>query len=132
MNELALMAGIDGTRSDLIAFFQSYAAELTKDNLPIACVPIIHLPIRTFTPQQFDPVIDWTYCLNLVRYQLPPCENQINKTRWPFFVNTPLQVGFFYGDQWWIYRFSPGKLYENREFSLGGRTDIPIPEVQKD
>lgn len=35
--------------------------------------------------------------------------------RWPFFVDSDLAITIIVGDQFWVFFFSPGQVYEKRE-----------------
>lgn len=61
----------------------------------------------------FDP--DPSLELRLIRFEPFREEGLPAYTRWPFFVERPMEIAFQFGEQWWSFKFSPGKTYEERE-----------------
>lgn len=98
---------------DTYAFLHSYAVELKKDGELKLCIPCQNIPIERFTPINVFPEIDPTLELTLILWK-PDTKGKEIKTRHPFFVKHIFIIGYFVGDQWWIFKFTPNKLYENR------------------
>jgi len=109
---------------DIHALMDSYALEWWKDGLLILCAP---LHWCAYEPDEEQDI--WHMSgpprsveIRLVRFEPPP-EGDIlegireRNTRWPFFVNEPVEIWLSLRDQWWLYKFSPGKFYE--EFRMG-------------
>jgi hypothetical protein len=104
--------------SDVCAILDSYAVELnvlgrTQFRADLHCCG---LDEGQGWSNDSTADIDTTLELRMIRYQPSPemCFREI-ATRWPFYVEAPLNIRFRFGDQWWVYGFTPGKAYGNRE-----------------
>lgn len=110
--------------SDIEALFDSYAVILSRKGQELQAGPLWQQiqqiggigasqePIEPFTSEQLRPHIDHALELRMVQYEPPVEETRV--ARWPFWVESKLQVCFTFGDQWWQYDFSPGKTYTER------------------
>jgi hypothetical protein len=123
--------------SDIRALLDSYGIELVKDGRVLLCAP---LHWCAYEPDEehdawnspFPPVIDKTIEIRLIRYE-PPVDDFLRgirerTVRWPFFVEWPLEICLAFRDQWWLYKFSPGKFYEERQMDYGTANDRPGAE----
>ena len=99
--------------TDVSALLLSYAVEVRKRGQVMLRAPLMLLEYGPPAPQHlavdgsnlFTP-IDWSFGLSLVRGS--------EKARWPFFVEAPLDLTLWVDEQWWEFRFSPGKTYTER------------------
>lgn len=121
--------------SDVRALMDSYGIELVKDRRVLVCAPLhwcAYEPDEEYDPwnSPFPPVIDKTIEVRLIRYQ-PPVDDFLQGIRertircWPFFVESPLEICFSFRDQWWLYKFSPGKVYQERQMDYGTANEKP-------
>jgi len=111
--------------TDIIALMDSYGIELWQRGLLFLRAPLPWCEYVEYgAAPRFDgtiPAIDDAIEIRLVRFE-PPTEGDVlegireRQTRWPFFVESPLEIWLATGDQWWCYQFSPGKTYEERRF----------------
>lgn len=120
--------GIKGSLSDVYALLDSYAVEIWRGGLLYSSTPLYYFQmgilelddLSRFNP---TPVIDEALNVRLCRYKpsvgdrTPPLH-----ARWPFFVEQPLEIVLSlaspHGVQWWLYKFSVGRQYEEREVVL--------------
>lgn len=120
---LRFLTSPESRLSDVLALLDSYAAELTDRGRVVLCVP---LHMLDYNPDAADwdmpvpPTIDETLELRMIRYQPAPEPEDFltgirqRVTRWPFHVEQPLVAEFVLGAQWWQFKFSPGKTYQER------------------
>lgn len=111
--------------SDIRAMLDSYGVEVWNQGLLYRRAPLHSFPLGGGEPTVLPwekclfPIIDTTVDVRLCRYE-PPSEGDFltgireRCTRWPFYVEEPLEIMFRMGDQWWKYKFTPGKTYEER------------------
>lgn len=114
--------------ADIRALLDSYAVELSKGQSIYLRAPLHFLeyggePPQLATEQNWEKLftpIDSSLKLRMIQYEPPDGDDDFlagireRATRWPFYVHQPLSVMFAYGEQWWEYRFTPGKTYEVR------------------
>lgn len=112
--------------SDIRAVMDSYGIRLTIEDKVYFQAPLHFCehgdekPVEYLThDSQLFPKIDGRIKISMIQYT-PPEEDDVlegireRNTRWPFFVEQPLAIMFTFGNQWWEYRFTPGKKYEER------------------
>jgi len=115
--DLRIRFSPQGRVNDIKAFFDSYTVDVWKDNLLCVRIPAhncnMELPLPA-TELKFH-AIDNRVNIRLSHYE-PVLElDELSNTRWPFYVDYPLDVRLYLGDQFWVYKFSPGKTYTERE-----------------
>lgn len=113
--------------ADITAALESYAVQVKKDGLVYQQGPLYWCERIEVNMKEcpFFPVVDRKIELSLIRWASP----EFNRGhRWPFFVDEPLELCFTLGDQWWSYKFTPGKTYEERHIDFGERPETaPLP-----
>lgn len=119
----------DAKLSDIRALLDSYAIELSKNGQVYLRCPLHFLEYGTEEPQPITEAalskilgpIDTSLKLSMIRFEPPVGDDDFlngireRTTRWPFHVEQPLSVCFTFDEQWWEYKFSPGKTYMERE-----------------
>jgi hypothetical protein len=122
----------EASAADVRAALDSYGVELKKSGRPILRVALFMVApgsgllfepktqtVRSARPlfdEDFSTEVDRLLQLRLIRYEPQgEMEEDPPATRWPFFVEQPLEIVFCFGSQWWSYKFSPGKKYEEIE-----------------
>jgi hypothetical protein len=126
-DELKMIWSPESRLSDIYATLDSYAVEIVKDNLVYRRCPLhaveLYEPLDSSPKIDFKtftiPAMDFKTEVRMIRFGLPPGETDYlshreRKPRWPFFVEHPIRIMFLLADQWWDYRFTPGKKYEDR------------------
>jgi hypothetical protein len=114
------------------AALESYGVELKRNGLVYERIPLQLAALRpvvsaiqtgaapaknAIIPGWADHLfteIDKSLELRLIRFTPHREEGEPEYTRWPFWVERPLEIAFQFGDQWWSFKFSPGKTYEDR------------------
>ncbi len=108
---------------DLRALLDSYAVEVWENGLLYFRTPLHFCRWGAMEPPpleslEFFPAINPGIDVRLVRYEPPVGDEdflapiRVRCTRWPFYVEHPLEICLIVGDQWWSYKFSPGEKYE--------------------
>ncbi len=105
--------------SDVCAALDSYAVELYHKGKQLLGVPLHSCSDLSEAPAfSGQTEIDKTIDLRMVQYSPAPDDFlkgiRERTTRWPFWVESPMEVCFRYGDQWWVYKFTAGKTYLDR------------------
>lgn len=127
MNRIQISISRRSYYSDLAALSDSYGIEVKKNGLVYCRAPIwffIQDGFRTLDPFSktspvedcFYPAIDQSFQISLVQDTPFPEEDgrQTFNTRWPFFVEAPLDLSVIYGRQFWTFIFTPGNEYRER------------------
>lgn len=106
---------------DIRALLDSYGVEVWMEGLLYLRAPLHFCELASGEAAASGlafPAVDKKIDLRLCRFE-PPAEDFLEgirerSTRWPFFVNDPLEVVLYLGDQWWVYKFTPSRFYEER------------------
>ncbi len=125
--------------SDIEALLNNYAVELIRDATVQQRGPLWHCASKGGIRygQDVDNVLDafseaaaldFDPTLSVRMLRLGSCPPE--KARWPFFVESELQVMFSIGYQWWKFVFSPGKTYTERDFSAHPEAVNPSTQDQ--
>jgi len=125
--EVTFLFSPESRLNDIMALLDSYAVEAWKDGLVYFRAPLHFCKLRESAPpktiesvQDSFPTIDKTLDVRLIQYE-PPIDDDFLEgireryTRWPFYVQDPLRIMLYVGDQWWDYIFSPGRTYQDRQ-----------------
>jgi hypothetical protein len=133
MNEIVMYLSSEARMEDIRALIDSYAVVLldkgrVRLEWPIqicglgvnawasdALAKADKWPLPHVRPTPRFDLIDPELDLRMVQWQPPAdtCRSNLC-TRWPFYVDYPLQVTFMVGEQWWQFDFTPGTKYEGR------------------
>jgi hypothetical protein len=107
-NNLSMRVRPSARLTDFIALIHSYSAVLKfqEQGISIAEIPLYMLGQEPRYEEPHEPV-------NLSLCGGPFPEDK--RVRWPFYCDHLLEVSFRFGSQWWTFKFSPGRKYENRE-----------------
>ncbi len=76
-----------------------------------------HLDRESFAvlAMRLNAPLDRTLDVTLVEYSpAQKADDPPSRRRWPFFVASSFAVFVSVGDQWWVFKFSPGNLYTER------------------
>lgn len=116
LNEVGML--LSGYRSDVLAFFDSYAVEVWRGGRLVLRQPVRYCEHADQPWPDRDSKIDRAVKLKLIRWSPPDNDwsNQPPYTRWPFYVNDRLHAFFKVSDQWRTFTFDSGKTYEERDF----------------
>ncbi len=120
-DELQVTYSSDVLLSDLRAALDSYAVEVIKDGKVHRRAPLHSIkpygPYCNPLPLDFKftlPAIDYKIEVRMYLYRV----SAGSFARCPFFVESPFTITFLLSDQWWEYKFTPGKKYEDRKLDL--------------
>jgi len=102
--------------SDLKSLYDSYMLTVKTDNFINLQIPLLWCPtssVKKSIVSGLFPIhseIDKRLDVSLTKF----CFGENENNRWPFWVEEPARISIRLGTQWWVYKFSPGKFYEER------------------